>query len=150
MSLGYYFSGGGTPGVLGGAISSTVVTETEGAIFPNVTLAESVSGITHYASIYVQNTGGSSITHTWLWFNSSVGNSKVYFAKGITGGLSIANNTTAPTDPLVFQKPAFQSSAVDLGALAAGASVQIWLKRVVAANASGAPRDYFILSGAET
>jgi hypothetical protein len=151
MSLAFYYSGGGAAtSVLGGAISSVAVAETEGAVFPNVLLADAVTGITHFASIYIKNTGATTITHAWLYFASNVGNSKVYFAKGITANLTIANDTTAPTDALVFQKPAYLNSAVDLGSLAAGASQQLWLKRVVAANATGSPQDYFILTGAAT
>lgn len=151
MSLAFYYSGGGAAtSVLGGAISSVAVAETEGAVFPNVLLADAVTGITHFASLYIKNTGATTITHARLYFASTVGNSKVYFAKGITAGQSIVNNVTPPADALVFQKPAFLNSAVDLGSLAAGASRQLWLKRVVAANATGAPNDYFILTGAES
>ena len=151
MSLGFYYSGGGAAtSVLGGAISSVPVAETEGVVFPNVLLVDAVAGIAHYASLYIKNTGATPITHTWLYFASNVGNSKVYFAKGITAGQGIANNVTPPADALVFQKPAFLNSAVDLGSLAAGASIQLWLKRIVSANATGSPKDYFTLTGAES
>lgn len=147
MSLQFYFSGGGSlSGVLGGAISSTQVTSQ--AVFPNVSEAEALTGITQYSSIYVKNTGVTTITNVGLYFSSKNTASKVYVGKGITSNLSIPNQNTAPSDSIVFDNTVLKyAPLVIASSLAPNASIQIWLKRVFQVNSPGSSNDYFILSG---
>lgn len=150
MSLAFYFSGGGSAtSVLGGAISSAALTETRGIILPDVAQADATAGITHYASIYIKNTGGSTIANVGVYLSSVVSAANLYIAKGIAANQSIASATTAPADALVFTKPLFSYSPLALGSLAAGASQQLWIKRVIAVNSSGALLDYINLTGVE-
>jgi len=156
MALSFFFTGGGaSTSVLGGLISSTAVTETEGVVFPNVTTAEAISGIIHYACICIKNTGGSTINNPGVYFFSTVTAQNVHIAKGLTGKNStteqvIANNTTAPTGSLVYTKPAFSYSPLLLGvSLAPGEFFHLWIRRTVAANAPGSNNDYVILTGNE-
>ena len=156
MSLDFYFTGGGSASsVLGGQISSNQLTEVAEALFPNVSLADAAAGITHYACICVKNTGASTITNAGVYLSSFVSNSKLYVAKGLTGKnslseQSIANNTTAPTGALVFQKPIVEYSPVALGLLNPGDYYHLWLKRVIAANTAGNQDEYLILTGVES
>lgn len=147
MSLAFYYSGGGAAtSILGGAISSVTLAETEGVLFPNVTQAQAIAGITHYASIYIKNTGATTVT-AGVYFSSLITRSNVYIATGITTNLTISNNVTAPVDELVFIKPQHDYAPLNIGSLAAGASKQLWLKRVVPVSAGGSIDDYLILSG---
>jgi len=149
MAIQFYFSGGGSAqSVLGGLISSVEIPDTQGVIFPNVTTAQSKAGVTHYASIYVKNTGLET-KEIFLYFDSVVTNSNIYFADSITAGLTIADQETAPTDELIFTAPTYDYSALSIGSLAAGASKQIWLKRIIKSNSAGSLNDYFILQGIE-
>jgi hypothetical protein len=156
MALTFYFTGGGSASsVLGGNISSTELTEAQGAIFPNVALADSVTGITHYACIVMKNTGAATINNAGIYISSSVQGSQSYIALGLTGKSStteqtIASAVTAPTGALVFQKPSFSYSPLTIGSLTVGQFQHFWLKRVVAVNQAGSPLDYFILTGTES
>lgn len=155
MSLGWYYTGGGSStGKLGGLISSTALAETDGALFADVTQANALAGLTEYACICIKNTGVATINNAEVYLSSVVTDANIYIAKGLTGKNStteqtIANSTTPPTGALVFQKPLFSYAAMALGTLAAGEFYHIWLKREVRANAKGSPNDYFILSGVE-
>ncbi len=155
MSLAFYFTGGGSAtSVLGGQISSAPLTETQGILLPDVTLAEATSGITHYACICIKNTGAAAIANAGVYLSSVVTASNIYIAKGFTGKNStteqtIAGNTTAPTGSLVFTKPLYSYSALRVGLLNPGDFYHLWLKRVVAANAPGSANDYIILTGVE-
>jgi hypothetical protein len=156
MSLGFFFTGGGSASsVLGGLISSAALTSAQGSVLPDVALSDAVTGITHYACLCVKNTGASSIANVGVYLASDVEVSKTYIAKGLTGKNStteqtIASATTAPVGALVFQRPSFIYSALSLGALAAGEFYHVWLKRVVPVNAAGSPKDYIILTGVES
>ena len=153
MALKFYFTGDGSASsVLGGQISTTELTETEGAVFPNVNVTDAAAGITHYACICIKNTGASSIANAGVYFSSVVSNAKIYIAKGLTGKNStteqtIANNTTAPTGALVYQQPLYEYSPVSLGLLEPGDFYHLWLKRVIAANTPGNNDEYLILTG---
>ena len=159
MALTFYFTGGGSASsVLGGNISSTALTETQGAVFPDVILADAVTGITHYACIAMKNTGAA-INNAGIYISSNVQGSQTYIALGLaakgttaapTTEQTIASAVTAPTGALVFQKPSFSYSPLSIGSLAAGQYKYLWLKRVVAANQAGSPLDYFIITGTES
>ena len=155
MSLKFHFTGGGSSSsVLGGQISSTELTEVAEALFPNVALADAVSGITHYACICIKNTGATTIANAGVYLSSVVSNAKIYIAKGLTGKNStteqtIANATTAPTGALVFQQPLYVYSPVSLGLLAPGDFYHLWLRRTIAANTPGNPDEYIIITGVE-
>ena len=159
MALTFYFTGGGSSSsVLGGLVSSTALTETQGAVFPDVILADAVTGITHYACIAMKNTGAA-INNAGIYISSNVQGSQTYIALGLaakgtaaapTTEQTIASAVTAPTGALVFQKPSFSYSPLSIGSLAAGQYKYLWLKRVVAANQAGSPLDYFIITGTES
>lgn len=154
MALVFYFSGGGSASsVLGGAISSTALTETIDAVFPSVSSADAIAGITHYACIYLKNTGANTTT-TGVYFPSIVTATNVYVAKGIAGKntseQTIASNVTAPTGAFVFTKPNFVYSPLNLVALSTNDYIGLWLKRVVVANTAGSVADYVILTGVST
>ena len=160
MALTFYFTGGGSASsVLGGNISSTALTETQGAVFPDVILADAVTGITHYACIAMKNTGSTTINNAGIYISSNVQGSQTYIALGLaakgtaaatTTEQPIASAVTAPTGALVFQKPSFSYSPLSIGSLAGGQYKYLWLKRVVAANQAGSPLDYFIITGTES
>ena len=156
MALTFYFTGGGSSSsVLGGLVSSTALTETQGAIFPDVVLADAIAGITHYACIVMKNTGAATINNAGIYISSDVEGSQSYVALGLTGKSStteqtIATSVAAPTGALVFQKPSFSYAPLSIGSLTAGQFQHFWLKRVVRANQAGSPLDYFIITGAES
>jgi hypothetical protein len=155
MSLGFYFTGGSSASsVLGGQISTTALTETEGALFPNVSLADATTGITHYACICIKNTGAETISNAGVYLSSVVSNANIYIAKGLTGKNStteqtIANNVTDPTGALVFQQPLYEYSPVSIGLLDPGDFYHLWLKRVLPASSPGSPEEYIIITGVE-
>ena len=159
MALTFYFTGGeSASSVLGGNIGEAL-TETQGAVFPDVILADAVTGITHYACIAMKNTGSTTINNAGIYISSNVQGSQTYIALGLaakgtaaapTTEQTIASAVTAPTGALVFQKPSFSYSPLSIGSLAAGQYKYLWLKRVVAANQAGSPLDYFIITGTES
>lgn len=156
MALTFYFTGGGSSSsVLGGLVSSTALTETQGAIFPDVVLADAIAGITHYACIVMKNTGAATINNAGIYISSDVEGSQSYVALGLTGKSStteqtIATSVAVPTGALVFQKPSFSYAPLSIGSLTAGQFQHFWLKRVVRANQAGSPLDYFIITGTES
>lgn len=156
MALSFYFTGGGSAtSVLGGLVSSSALTETQGIVFPDVVLADAVAGITHYACIVIKNTGGTTINNAGVYLSSDVEGSRSYIALGLTGKSStteqvIASAVTAPTGALVFQKPSFDYAPLAIGSLTAGQFQHLWLKRTVSANATGTPLDYFIITGTQS
>jgi hypothetical protein len=166
MALTFYFTGGGSASsVLGGNISSTALTEAQGAVFPDVILADAMAGITHYACIAMKNTGATTINNAGIYISSNVEGSQSYIALGLAGigttnppgatavvttEQTIASAVTAPTGTLVFQKPSFSYAPLSIGSLSVGQYKYLWLKRVVAANQTGSPLDYFIITGTES
>ena len=156
MALTFYFTGGGSSSsVLGGLVSSTALTETQGAIFTDVVLADAIAGITHYACIVMKNTGAATINNAGIYISSDVEGSQSYVALGLTGKSStteqtIATSVTVPTGSLIFQQPAHSYSPLAVGMLTVGQFQHFWLKRVVGANQTGSPLDYFIITGTES
>jgi hypothetical protein len=124
-------------------------------VLPNVTTAEAVSGVTHYACICIRNTGAATIINAGVYFSSDVQNARIYIALGLTGKNSyseqyIGSNIVAPTGNLVFQKPAFDYAPLSVGTLYPGDWYNLWLKRIVSVYASGEASAYFILTGTES
>ena len=113
MAITFYFTGGGSAtSVLGGLVSSTALTETQGAVFPNIALTDAFAGITHYACIVMKNTGTVTISNAGIYLASDVEGSQTFIAQGLTGKSStteqtIASAVTAPTGALIYQKPLF-------------------------------------------
>lgn len=156
MAITFYFTGGGSAtSVLGGLVSSTALTETQGAVFPNIALTDAVAGIAHYACIVMKNTGTVTISNAGIYLASDVEGSQTFIAQGLTGKSStteqtIASAVTAPTGALIYQKPLFAYAPLSIGVLTAGQFQHFWLKRVVAPNTTGSPLDYFIITGTES
>jgi hypothetical protein len=144
--FGFYHAGGGSAtGVLGGAISSAVLT----GIFPDVDSGSASSGVTHYAGIYIKNISGSTITNAGVYLRSVVSLGRIYIANSITGNQTIANQTTAPADDLIWTQPLHSYSPLSIGSLTAGSSRLIWLKRVIPANTAGSNDQYLIIEGVQ-
>jgi len=150
--LGIKLSGGSTnrsaPASLGGGISfysprSAIRNE----IFPDVTTAQRIAGITSYRCLYLDNEH-STLTMASLtaWLEALAAGAGATFhigvdPAGINGvAAAIANETTAPAG-VSFSAPTSYGAGINLGSLAPGDYIALWLRRTIAAGATARQYD---------
>lgn len=118
------------------------------SIFDNTSGAESAAGDTEYRCIYVHVAVAATSVKVWLAANTPSSSTDATIGLG-TSALNgteqtIANEDTAPTG-VTFSAAGTLGAAIDLGAMSAGSSRAVWIKRVVTAGAGAAVGDGFTL-----
>lgn len=122
----------------GGAITATEVSGTN--VFGTFSGAETATGRTEFACIYVRNTSGQTAFGAKVWISAetshgsvnaqmALGNSAINGTETATAG-----ETTAPAPALTFVEAANEASALSIGDLAAGAHKAIWIRLDVPAG----------------
>lgn len=140
-----YLSGGSSNtdpvASLGGAISSTeVVDNTLANLFPNVTSAQALAGITQYLCIFIKNTHATltwTAPYTWISSNTPSTDSTINISVATETGSPvqvIGDITTAPTGQS-FTAPTSFATGLSLGDLVPGACKAVWVQRVISPNA---------------
>jgi len=140
-----YLSGGSgntTPSAsLGGAISTTeVVDNALQNLFPNVTSAQALAGITQYLCIYIKNTHATltwTAPYTWISSNTPSTDSTINISVATETGSpvqTISDLTTAPTGQS-FTAPTSFATGLSLGDLVPGACKAVWVQRVISPSA---------------
>jgi len=107
----------------------------------NVSSAERTAGVTKVRCIGFTNKGSTSITQLKAWLDSTT-SSTITIAKQtqVEGLFSVADdeNDTSELGGLSFSAPTTEETAIDLGTLAAAASVGLWIKNTLAADTEDA------------
>lgn len=144
--IGYFLSGGtGNSNPLnsiGGSISNTsIVSGSKNALMPNVSPAESLSGVTRYRCFYVKNlntTMSLQAAKIWILANTISSFDEIDIGLGTAGKNgsepTIANEFTVPSG-VTFLHPTSEVVAIDLGNLGSLEYFPIWVRCVVALNA---------------
>jgi hypothetical protein len=134
----------------GGVINTGAEITTNSAenIFPDVTNAQRVTGVTQYRKIFLYNNNADTYTDIlgWISTNTPATNSAISIVKGT------ASDTQADADDYTYVSPdsAVHADVLDLDSLAEDASVAIWIKRVITASGLGYTNDTFTISVTDT
>lgn len=137
---------------IGGAKSSSVA---PAALFDRVEAAEATAGDVEYRCIYPHNAGTAGYTGVKLWVLSDTAEASTTIEVGIgTSALNgveqtVASESIAPVG-VTFSAAATKAAGVDLGALAAGDSRAVWIRRTVAAAAPAASAAFSLRIEGET
>ena len=132
---------------LGGVVSTTKITSgTPGQVFTDVSGTQAEDGHTAHRGIAVFNNNGSNLTfnEAKVFIETVSSSSDVVYSIARTGrgadtALEVINDETA--DPgVTFSRPTDYSNGIDLGDISAGDYYGIWIKRVVASQASATDR----------
>lgn len=140
---------------LGGARSTT--TDAGATLFPDVTGAQSTSGITQYRGVYVSNEHGSltyQAVKVWISTDtpSADTDSDVALAAEAvnTTMATIANETTAPTSVTFANTAVSFATGLSIGDIPNGQFKGIWLKRVVNSGAAAAADSFTVSAQGDT
>lgn len=133
---------------LGGTATATeVVTATMNNIFRNITSAETVSGITLYACIYLKNANATlTATAVKQWLSANSASADTDFAIGLGTSAkngteqTIANETTAPIG-VTFSAAANEAASIALPDLAPNDTQAMWIRYTVNAGATAVALD---------
>ena len=149
----FFLSGGGSntdPNAsLGGAISSTEITNIINNLFDDVTGDESAAGSVEYRAFYVKNTHATltwiQVRH-WIQTNTPAGDDIAIGIEAVKGSpkQTVANTTTLPTG-ITFSTPVNKATALTLGNLAPGEVYMVWVKRNVPSGTPAYNNDTFTL-----
>jgi len=121
--------------------STVTVSNTQNAIYDDITFAQSSAGMTEYRCIFFKNTHASETMTTlrvWAAQDPDGASMMQYGAdpNGISAAaVSIGNETTAPSG-VTFSPPTLDSP-LTLGSVPAGGYVGLWLKRNIPAVSAG-------------
>lgn len=130
---------------LGGAKSSV---SAAAGLFDDTSDAERVAGDVEYRCVYAHFAVAATSAKVWIASNtpSTATDAAVGLGTSALSGTeqTVANEGTAPTG-VTFSAAASLSAAIDVGAVAAGQSFAIWLRRTVNAAAAGYVGDGFTL-----
>ncbi len=145
----FHLSGGSsnsdTDAALGGAISSTQITDASvHNLFDIISSAEATTGATEYRCFYVKNAHGSLTLQTskiYISDDSTAGDTDIAIAlagEGVNGTAeTVANESTAPSGE-TFTAPTSEGAALAIGDIPAGQHQAIWVKRTVTSSAPAA------------
>lgn len=124
----------GNGGVIN-TVTGLITTNSAENIFPNVTDAERVSGVTQYRKIFFRNENADSYANIKAWISqfTPATNDEISIVAGT------ASDTQADADDYTYVSPdsAVHADVLTLGTLAQNASASIWIKRVVSAGGDG-------------
>lgn len=138
-------------GSLGGAITATeLANATLADLFPNTTSEEAASGKTHYACIYIKNTGVDVATTVKQWILANTPSADTDDAIGVgTAAVNgteqeVASSSVAPTG-VTFSAAANEAACLNLPDLAAGAHIALWIRRITSPGAASRAVDNTVL-----
>ena len=147
--ISFRLSGGASNAValssLGGVKSSTSALAT---IFDDTSGAESLAGDVEYRCIYIHVAVACASAKVWISANTPSANTDVAIGLG-TSALNGTEQTvefedTAPAG-VTFSAAANLGAAIDLGAMTAGSSRALWIRRTVNVNTPALMGDGFTL-----
>ncbi len=154
----WYLSGGAgnsDPNAsLGGACSSTVVSETLNGLFDDVSGAESEAGDVEYRCVYYKNETGNTLenVHAYIPTQPS-GDDSFKIGKDLAGkngtADTVANESTAPDPAVTFATAADYANGIDLGDLADDDEHAVWIERTVPSAASAGTSSWTIRARGE-
>lgn len=118
---------------LGGAMSAT---QADASIFPGVDAVEAAAGSLRYICLVIFN-NSSTAQNVKLWVNSDTPSASTQISLGAGAALPgdpepVAAAGAAPAGVL-FSDALGEEQALDLGVIAAGAGVSVWVRRAVLA-----------------
>ena len=126
---------------LGGAKSSV---SAGASLFDDTSGAESAAGDVEYRCIYVHAAVAATSAKAWIAANTPSSSTDLAIGLGSSAlngtEQTVANEDTAPTG-VTFSAAANLGAAVDLGAMTAGSSRALWIRRTVLAAAGAATGD---------
>jgi hypothetical protein len=122
-------------------------------LFPTISGAQAVSGVTIYRCVYVRNedsnADGLQTAVAWLFANTTSADTALTIGLDLAGknaaADTIADSFTAPDPAVTFIAAATAGAALSLGTLSEDDYYAIWLKLVVDASASADDDDTFTL-----
>lgn len=125
------------------ATRTITVANNTNTLFDDIAVADSIAGDTEYRCFYVKNAHGSeSMSNAVVWIDTQTpGADSISIGLDPAGAggtaTTIADENTAPSG-VSFSAPSGSATGLDMGAIAAGQSYPVWVKRVVAAGTSSA------------
>jgi hypothetical protein len=137
---------------LGGIISSTeVVDDTLENLFDNVTGAEHTAGDTEYRCIYVKNNSAESAANVKVYIetNTPGADSAVQIGLDLAGvdgtADTVADENTAPSPAVTFSSADGYANALNIGTVAAGEVMAVWIKRIITAGSTAQANDNAVI-----
>lgn len=132
---------------LGGAISSTAVSNALHAFFDRVTGSESASGDVEYRCLYVRNSHATLTLYdarVWISSNTPAAGTTIDIGLGTSaiGGTeqTVADEGTAPTG-VAFSAPSSYATGLVIGDIPAGGHKAVWIRRTVTTGAAAYSND---------
>ncbi len=102
----------------------------------NITDAQAVAGRVDYRAIMIKNVSALSVSGIYLWVGAGTSTVAVAKETPVANAIqTIANATTAPTG-VTWNTGTTSGTGLNIGTLAAGEMIGIWIRRTITAGAS--------------
>lgn len=128
---------GYTTGVVGGPITSVLVSGYIGELFPTREAPPEGYGnvYTQYRKIHVKNEYQSTSTNTTVWLSSVEHPDQIAIALEYTGNSTINSGVAAPQYIDTWYSPTTYAEGVLIGTLSPNASTGVWIKQTLTGTA---------------